>query len=97
MSALPAVSILSFTLRRYRGSIPVGVMILSYYNIIISINIVRLAGGYWSNGRKYGSQLLRRVAIVENAKRSGLCRDSVYSNMIPFALNVWEETTARQS
>ena len=44
-----------------------------------------------------GFQLLRRVAIVENTKRSGLCRDSVYSNIIPFALNVWEETTARQS
>ena len=43
---------LEFYLAQVFGSIPEGVMILSYYNIIISFNIVRLAGGSWSNGRK---------------------------------------------
>ena len=38
-----------------------------------------------------------RTAMVENLKRSGRCRDSVYSNIMPSALKVWELTTARQS
>ena len=43
------------------------------------------------------SQSLRLAAMVEKTKRSGLCRDWVYSNMMPSALKVWEVTTARQS
>lgn len=42
-------------------------------------------------------QSLRRAAMVEKTKRSGLCRDCVYSNMTPSALKVREVTTARQS